>query len=959
MKKWLENKVFSSNKKTMLFIGIALFFVLFIYQIVMLCFGTYFNSNSDDFVQYAPILTQYVNYFKEGKLSAYNFTNNLGASSFADIYYVPLDIFTLLTFLLSFIMNDIIAFSIVNLSKILFGVLVFAYFLQRKGFKNWLVVLLSFMYFAVGGSWVTVTYSTYFSLFFYLPLCLLVVDLFSKGKKWLLPLYSFALVFYNFYNAYTLFLFMLLIYMVVSIRDNYSNLKTLFKDVVFFGLHIVLGVVMGLVILIPSVLYILNYTTRDSMEFEFVFELEVYFKMLYKLFAYETGTSMFALNGDYVHQHFSYYIGVMGLLVVGIMFFLKDKVSKIYKWSMLGIFIMMLIPAFSMIFSGVMVAYTRWFSFLNIILLYFMGHVLNSINIKELDRKKVSKVFLVIIGLYFMTVLFNIILIILSRNSNYVDYHNSVQQLLILILFGLFAGLYALFYFVKQKELMYGVFVVEMLVSIIMNFSVSFDGEKLETIKMYEEVEDVLDRLELSENSLERVYFDNEFKYLYNSSRITSSLVNENSFHSFFTKYIYDYKELYTDDDKRLYTYDLNRFNPNNSRVMNYKYVVLEKENIDYDLDYLDVYYEDEEYLVYINNDYEPFYVYESYYNEEEVVSLNKKNDLLSLEKKLFDGVVLKEGNYNLEKLQFNYDNYAEKVSFFNELNIVKAGKGVYESDLNDYIKLGYTGYIYFTSDEYKNIKDISLISNGEKNECIKHSNVYKCKFDSDISKVVINTINDISDLKFIVNVEIGDENYNLILIEQSNGERYLNYYLKDNSLVVLKQSNEKERVCLNGLCNIDGFEYDHILVNNSSELAYSSEEIFFTYYFDNLEYYNLNKSDNVASNKSLTYNKSDINISYTRDSDTKNDQVIVLPVTYSEEWIIDENDNYEIVRVNGGYLGILVRQGVKEIDITLTFKPEGVKLGLIGSVVGFAIYGSYIGFICYKRKKENKDGNI
>ena len=99
MKKWFNEKILSNNKNTLLSIGLFAFVVLFIYQIILLSLGTYFNGNSDDVVQYSLILSQYIDKIKQGDLSFFNFNGNFGSSIFADIYYLPVDIFSLLTFL--------------------------------------------------------------------------------------------------------------------------------------------------------------------------------------------------------------------------------------------------------------------------------------------------------------------------------------------------------------------------------------------------------------------------------------------------------------------------------------------------------------------------------------------------------------------------------------------------------------------------------------------------------------------------------------------------------------------------------------------------------------------------------------------------------------------------------------------------------------------------------------------
>jgi len=952
VKKWFKEKILSNNKNTMLFIGIACFFVLFVYQIVMLCCGTYLNSNSDDVVQYAPILNQYINYFKEGNLGWFNFTNNLGASVFADVYYVPLDIFTLITFLLSFIMNDFIAFSITNLIKVLLGVIVFAWFLQRKEFKNSTILILSLMYFSVGGSWVLFTYPTYFSLFFYLPLSLIVIDYYVKGKKWLLPLYGFALILYNFYNAYTLFIFMVLVYIVVQIRDSYAGFKKLVKDVVVFGLHILLSVILGMFILLPSVLYILNFSVRNGGSFEFIFDFTVYFKMLYRLFVYEAGTTTFALNGDYVHMQFSYYVGVMGLFMLGLLFLMKDRTSKIYKWTIISFIIMMVIPVISMLFSGVLTPYTRWFSFINIILIYYIGYVIDKVDFKEIDKKNILKLIIGIGALYVITFIFNIIVINGYKEVDYVKYYNYIQSIVVLILFGVLLLLYIIFYLVKKWDLLYGVFLLEMVVAIIINFSVSFKSDKLELLEVYNESNDILDKVSI-DDELIRIYMNNEIRYIMNSNRITNKFTSESTFHSFMTKYIYNYQLLSRDKNIVLYTEDLNRFNPYNSRVMDYKYIVVDKELYDYELDYLDVYYEDDKYLIYVNDRYESFYVYESYYDEMQVVSFSDSHNLLYFERMLFDGVILDQKDLNLDKLEYGNDiNSYNKNSVVKQADIVKVVDGVYELDVSDYSRFGYEGTIYFRSEDIKNIISISSISGDNILKCNLVSSIYKCDFSDSVDKVLIETEKDIQDLEYVVEVEEEDEFFTLLLLEDNElNSRYLNFYA-DNIDIVLKKGSES-RICMSGLCRVDDFDFDHVLYKKSN-LIYSDKEVYLDYYYDNLENYLNTSNDNLAKDKVLTYEGSTINVRYNRVSNSSNDQVVVLPVVYSEEWVC-ENSDYELVRANGGYLGVVVKNGVEDVNLSITFKPSGVKSGLIISLVGFGIYGLYIGLILYKKKKEKE----
>jgi len=947
---WFKNKILSSNKNTLFLIGSVLFSLLFIYQIVLVCYGNYFSANSDDVLQYSPILLQYIDYFKEGKLTWYNFTNSFGTSVFADVYYVPLDIFTVLTFILSYIVDGVLASSIASLSKILLGTIIFAYFLQRKKFNNKIVLILSLMYFSTCGIWSFVTYSTYFSLFFYLPLSLLMVDVYSKEKKWLLPLYSFVLVLYNFYNAYALFIFMMFTFIVVKIRDNYSGVVNLLKTSISFGLHIVLGVCMGMFILVPSILYIINYSVRNTEQFQLVFDLEVYFRMIYKLFVLDKGVMAFSFGEkSYIQYHFSIYIGFMGLFLLSLLFTMKDRVSKIYKRVLCGVGVMMVIPIFSMIFSGVAIAYNRWLSYLNIILIYFIGHVLTNLDKKSIDYKKSLKVGIVIWGLYLLCVLINIF-IINKYSSDYILYSVYVQSLLILILFGAVMTLYTIFYLVKKYDLVYGVFALEMIMAIAINLSVGFDGKLLKEFKTIANENAFLNDLDFNSEELFRIYLDG--KNGYNDNRKYDYLVNEVSYHSFMSKYIYEHKALYSDKEFSWTIDDLTRYNPNNSRVMDYKYLILKKENYNYTFDYLDVFYEDEKYIVYENEYYNPFYVYESYYDEKDVISYNDYNNYLQFEKNLFRGVILEDGVYNLAKIRYE-ENDINRLNIFQSADLKEINLNEYEMDLSDYGKYGYKGRVYLKSSQIGNIVEINIMNGEQLSKCEQKTGFYSCAFDGIIDKIVIKTNSNILDVRYGVEVDIDDSSeYALVLLNKEN-YNYMHYYQGGTNEIILKEGNNKEMICLQGLCPIKDINFDHLLIEG--KIINNEEEKYIDYYFDNLEYYNANKVDILASNKSLTYNNSKIHVTYTRDSLSDYDQIVVLPVTYSDEWVVD-NADYKLIKVNGGFLGIQVKQGIKDIDICIRFKPSGVKMGFIGTIIGFCIYGCYIGVIFYKKKKGHKN---
>lgn len=947
MKKWFNEKILGDNKKTLLFISGATFLVLFIYQLVLFSLGLYFHSNSDDLAQYSPILIQYINYFKEGNFSFYNFSNNTGASIFADTYYVPIDIFSLLAFLLSFIMNGTIAFSIANLSKIFFGVIVFAYFLQRKGIKNCNVCLLSLMYFSFGGCWTLLTFPTYFSLFFYLPLSLLFLDFYNKGKTWLMPLYSFALVMYNFYNAYALFIFMVLVFVVVKVRDDYKGLKMLAKDVVLLGLNMVLGVIMGFVLFVPSVLYILNYSVRNNAWYMWLFDVDMYVNMVRKLFVYDPGAFTFN-SGSYVLYQFNYYIGVVGIFLLVLLFTMKDRVSRIYKWSLCCVLVLMIIPVFSMIFSGVAIPYTRWFNFINIILIYMLGHVLENYDFSTLKGKKLLSVVGFIVGLYFVCLVAEIIMLFVK--DSYSDIYNFFANFLIFIVFGVFVMLFALFILIKKKELVVFVWALEMGLAAAVNLSVPLEYHWWK-IEKFESLNELVDSIPLNEGELSRVYIDEK---QYNLSRhISSSFVNEWSFHSFFTKYMYSYLDLSEQDEKVLYTGYLNRLNPYSSRVMDYKYVAIRENRGNYSLPNFEYLYSKEGYMVYENKAYQPFYVYDSYYNEKDILDLTSYKSYLELERALSKGVVL-DGEYEgLEKLEIDYDYSRTQIkSIFSE-----ADKKI---DFTKYNDFGYDdGYVYFKDSDMVDVASIQVVYNdGSIGECEPITDLIACKYSSNIKE--INIDGDYSDLKYLVTVSVNEKEYVLLLLDEKEGEyNYLNYYAGfehvDRS-VFLNKGKETSKLCVGSVCDISDFEFDHILISVAELIC--REEVWegynFEYYYDNFDDVENVSDRDIAMDKNLTYDNSTIRLQYSDISESSKDRVVVIPVTYSEEWQIDGNsDDYELVRVNGGFLGIIVKNNVKNIDVSITFKPTGVKTGVIGSLLGFTIYGVYCFFVSKKSEKK------
>nr|MCR5564426.1 YfhO family protein [Gammaproteobacteria bacterium] len=233
--------------------------------IVRFARNNFYAAFSDDIFQYYPMMIDFVNRIKNGTLGFFNYSNYLGASIFADTYYVPLDPFTFIILLLSYIMPTEIAMSLVELLKLTLGSMAFMLYLSYKGVKPKWVHLMGILFFSSSGITCFSCFSSFTSLAFYLPMSLNIAYWFKKGKWYYVPLFTSVTVLYNYYLAYTVFAFMAFSILFMLILDKEIWYKVIYKTLIYVGL-IILGLMFSMVIFLPSTLYILKSTTRSVVE---------------------------------------------------------------------------------------------------------------------------------------------------------------------------------------------------------------------------------------------------------------------------------------------------------------------------------------------------------------------------------------------------------------------------------------------------------------------------------------------------------------------------------------------------------------------------------------------------------------------------------------------------------------------------------------------------------------------
>ena len=957
---------FKDFKKALTLLALIIGTMLLAVIIVCLSRDSFFVVNTDDMVQYYPIMSGFIDKIKEGKLSLYDHSFFHGTSIFAQTYYVPFDIFTLLTLIFSFIFQNEQAYFIVNMIKILSGSLLFAYVLHKQGLKPKTIFFGGLIWGFTGLLATEIVYPVYLSLLFYVPLAMFVADEFicNKFKFWYIPVYILIAVFYDFYIAYMLCAFLFIYTLIRAYTlDKFSIIgkNTLIKNKDFyiysFGLLglILLGVMMSAVVFLPSYSYINNKTFRNPTNNTSFF---VYLAKEWPSH-YIDVTSTYFMPGDpiailhprggYMDKHASLFMGIGSLVYLVMFFFTKNKENNRLKVFVILFNILLCFPIVSMIMSGQTVPYIRWF---------FIVYVLNVLAvIKSIEYfdyqfgKTIPQK--ILIASIFMAMIWYVYT--LFKNEKFTMYTDNQFKDYIYIIFMVVSALYLISMFIPKinKHITQALLGVECLIAAGCVFAYSFNTSdyylyaQKRTNLFMEELKDVgVDgKSLLDETSVHKAAVQAyETEWFTNAGLRNGNINSGTFFHSFYDATINDYYKyyLYYNDLAWTRTEHYNYYMPF-SMVSGYKYYIVPTRynwiapdfakyvnNVVYrhdnGYDYID-------HKIYEITDMKPFIIYDEFTNERYSYGDTFRQGYLNLLYGSFGS------NFDSSKTD-KYSDLTGKQSFelitkHYNLRTISRQDMINNSEISKLENDTYSTYKTGTA-QYLGVEKL-FISYGD------NSDYYKFQIPSSY-------IN--SSTKYLTFQATGYSN-----------TQYKDWkFLTNQEYYVTDASDDVSTVkgCFFGSFGIDTNTNDYDNCNDTDfkpSYVYvraidSTTPTLNVHAFTNKLMDNYLKEQNQYRNQEsyLDGNKMYIKVNY----DSANyGRILKTNYTYSSEWKTSD-PKFETVNILGGFLGVVLPAGSSSCDIVLTFKPDSLATGAIISTVSItALTTATVCIYLHKKKKD------
>ena len=643
----LINSIKSWSYTKKMIVLLSIFFVLLnilppLIGNIPLCFG------GDDAVQYHIFTRNFIHSIKDGTFSLYNTNAYYGSSIFEFEYYVPLDIFTLITFLLDYIMPFDYAYSATTALKIVSGVAMTYLLFKKLGFKEKTSFFVSWIYPITACIAFSYLFPCYVSMMFYIPLTIYLM-IYEKdfNIKWRTMIMSFLLMLFNFYSGYmTVAIAMTFLLFADVIKTEKLNKKFWKKEIVSLLKYvpfILIGVASSAFVLIPSILYLLN-NSSTSRYATFIYSWQHIFVLFLNTISPTSSYSrtMVIGNEGYISYQTGLYFSVFGILsIISLLLASNKENKKKYIGVLIVELVMIMVPLFSWIYSMSLAGYSRHFTLFSLVNLYLLG-----LNYErqghELEIYKHKKLFIVVLTVPIVTLMAELIS---SDKARILDVSfTNVSFMIVWLLY-----FYASFKTTSFKRLIFG---LEFTIGLFLVFSPSlryYDGSISAANKNDEIMNYIAEKYDIKPE--ERIHY----RYDYNFNMVTSKTTTSgNLFSSFYFNEIDKYTNIYYKETNRYI-----RWSKNDTATLdllrgsfeNYKYFVIEDKYKDsYITSLLTLIGNEEGYAVYENPYYNNAYIY---YNQIEK-SKNYVDNVLNIN----DAVILNENVLN--KISGHHINYKD-----------------------------------------------------------------------------------------------------------------------------------------------------------------------------------------------------------------------------------------------------------------------------------------------------------
>lgn len=972
----------TSYKNSFWLLVVITFIFALIFTIVPNFYNTFYNCNTDDVIQYYPYIAGFFEKIKTGTLSIYDTALFGGTSFFSGTYYIPIDIFLVIAFFLSFILGVYRAYFLSILLKIFCSSYVMYYVLKNHKVRPLVCLVVSLVYSMTGLMQAYFVFPVYLGIIFYAPIAMFLVDMYlSKEKKYLsfylIPVFVLQIVLFDYYLAYMLLAFMAIYYLYSLIlistkKDLLENIAI--KKFINFFLLIFVGVFVSAAILLPSALYILNETSRNDAKYDnlfyfttwssekagYVFSLRHYFTQIMNFYI-PNNPHIFMLikAGDYVREHATFYM-TLGLYVYLIKSLtLGDKKSNLLRIFSITLNIMFMIPIFSMIFTAQKIAYVRWFFIPYIFNLLTACNAMNKSNFKLIEKKNsISNLLNLLLPIISLVISFSLVLFTLIKNPEYFIHYDATTTsdyffIGILVPTLIFICIYIIIFilpvFVKKlrEYKTYYIKLIPLTILCELIFSTIIVVISIGSTSCENEYETSSAQVKHLRSTVNYDFKDGYRINLYTNQKCVAnnnvSLLNVNCtnfFQSFYNtplnSYMNDINQISSTNWSRrsIYGYSLV-----NAPMYNNKYVITNSQSITSD------YLLDEKVVT------RPLTLSSKYYKKYDDYNNNSYYELTNLPNFII-----------YDSVYYGSDYYVENEStFVKDLSLLKYGyvsldtKTCTSTTTIDYLVNNYTNLISsLSNDEVNNLNSFIALN---KAGLIKYKK-------SDVLKNITNS-NTYDSLLLSTTTKKEGSNYFIYDLSGKSKNVFdhdvIYAYPSDSSIASMDVNSERYWMYFSGS------DYDstnrlilqplHYNVTYIKDLGYSSQNApnkFYMRYqsasnsnvvtlfgFDYDVYDNFIASQEAYQDRYYSLDSNKMTIKFTNDSKAK---VIKTAYTYSKDWQIENNTKgYQTVSINGGFLGVIVPEGISNVDISLRFVPKGYATGFKMTQIGVIIYASII----------------